>query len=115
MNPKQKSMIIGVVLGGVLGALGGYLFTRGLDLPHDEEEAMGLSLRSVPPGEMVRLFISIMGVLRGVAELGERVLDPGDPGADPLRAGQRLGEALERWCADGLLRGFASSLAASRR
>jgi hypothetical protein len=27
----------------------------------------------VPPGEMVALFISIMGVLRGVAELGERL------------------------------------------
>jgi hypothetical protein len=73
MNHKQKSMIIGAVLGGVLGALGGYLFTRGLDLPREEEEDQGLSLRSVPPGEMVRLLISIMGVLRGVAELGERL------------------------------------------
>lgn len=73
MNSKQKSLIIGAVLGGVMGALGGYLFTRGLDLPREEEEETGLSLRSVPPGEMVRLFISIMGVLRGIAELGERL------------------------------------------
>jgi hypothetical protein len=73
MNPKQKSMVIGAILGGVLGALGGYLFTRGLDLPREEEEPKGLSLRSVPPGEMVKLAISIMGVLRGVAELGERL------------------------------------------
>lgn len=73
MNPKQKSMIIGAVLGAVLGGLGGYLFTRGLDLPRIEEEEQGLSLRSVPPGEMVKLFISVMGVLRGVAELGERI------------------------------------------
>jgi hypothetical protein len=72
MNPKQKSMIIGAVLGAALGALGGYLFTRGLDLPN-EEESRQLSLRSVPPGEMVKLFIAIMGVLRGVAELGERL------------------------------------------
>jgi len=73
MNPRQKSIIIGAVLGGVLGALGGYLFTRGLDLPRGEPEEKGLSLRSVPPGEMVKLFIAIMAVLRGVAELGERL------------------------------------------
>jgi hypothetical protein len=73
MNPKQKSMIIGAVFGAALGALGGYLFTRGLDLPREEEPSRGLSLRSVPPGEMVRLFISTLGVLRGIAELGERL------------------------------------------
>jgi hypothetical protein len=73
MNPKQKSIIIGAVLGAAMGAVGGYLFTRGLDLPREEEEPHGLSLKSVPPGEMVKLFISIMGVLRGIAELGERL------------------------------------------
>lgn len=73
MNPKQKSMVIGAVVGGLLGAAGGYLFTRGLELSPEEEEAHGLSLRSIPPGEMVKLFIAIMGVLRGIAELGERL------------------------------------------
>lgn len=73
MNPKQKSMIIGAVLGAALGAVGGYLFTRGLELPREEEASRALSLRRVPPGEMVALFISVMGVLRGLAELGERV------------------------------------------
>ena len=73
MNPRQKSMIIGGVLGALMGVLGGYLFTRGLELPREEEESQRLSLRSVPPGEMVKLFIAIMGVLRGVAELGERM------------------------------------------
>lgn len=73
MNPRQKSMVIGAILGALLGALGGYLFTRGLDLPREEEETRGLSLRSVPPGEMVKLGIGIMGVLRGIAELGERL------------------------------------------
>jgi hypothetical protein len=73
MNAKQKSMIIGAILGATMGALGGYLFTRGLDLPREDEEPQGLSLRSVPPGEMVKLFIAIMTVLRGVAELGERL------------------------------------------
>jgi hypothetical protein len=73
MNPKQKSVVMGAALGALLGALGGYLFTRGLELPREEEEPQGLSLRSVPPGDMVRLLISIMAVLRSVAELGERL------------------------------------------
>lgn len=73
MNAKQKSVIMGAIFGAALGAVGGYLFTRGLDLPREKEKSQGLSLRSVPPGEMVALFISVMGVLRGIAELGERV------------------------------------------
>jgi hypothetical protein len=73
MNARQKSMFIGAILGAAMGALGGYLFTRGLDLPREDEEPQELSLRSVPPGEMVKLFIAIMTVLRGVAELGERI------------------------------------------
>ncbi len=74
MNPRQKSVVVGAILGAILGAVGGYLFTRGLELPREEEgKAQALSLRSVPPGEVVKLFISIMGVLRGIAELGERL------------------------------------------
>jgi hypothetical protein len=73
MNSRQKSMIIGGILGAVVGVLGGYLFTRGLDVPTEEQPPQKLSLKSVPPGEMVKLAISIMGVLRGVAELGERL------------------------------------------
>ena len=73
MNLRQKSLIGGALLGAVLGAVGGYLFTRGLDLPREEEEAQGITLKSVPPGEMVKVFIAIMVVLRGIAELGERL------------------------------------------
>jgi len=73
MNLRQKSLIGGALLGAVLGAVGGYLFTRGLDLPREEEEAQGITLNSVPPGEMVKVFIAIMVVLRGIAELGERL------------------------------------------
>ena len=73
MKVRQKSMIVGAILGAALGALGGYLFTRGLEMPREEEPPQGLSLRSIPPGEMVKLFIATMGVLRGIAELGERL------------------------------------------
>ena len=73
MNPKQQSIIIGAVVGAAIGAVGGFLFTRGLDLPREEEESRGLSLKRIPPGAVVGLFIAVMGVLRGVAELGETV------------------------------------------
>jgi hypothetical protein len=73
MNLRQKSLIGGAVLGAVLGAVGGYLFTRGVDMPREEEEAQGITLRSIPPGEMVKVFIAVMVVLRGIAELGERL------------------------------------------
>ena len=72
MNAKQKSVIVGAILGAALGALGGYLFTRGLDMS-PERGSQELSLRSVPPGEMVKTVIAIMAVLRGIAELGERL------------------------------------------
>ena len=73
MNTQQKSMLIGALLGAVVGAAGGYLFSRGLDMPRPEEGTQRLSLRSVPPGELAKLGLSIMAVLRGVAEMGERV------------------------------------------
>ena len=71
MNIQQKSLIVGAILGATLGALGGYLFTRGLDVPREEEE--GFSLSSLPPGAIVALLISVMAVLRGIAELGDQI------------------------------------------
>ena len=72
MNNQQKSIVFGAILGAVIGALGGFLFTRGLDMPR-KEESTGLSLRSISPGDMVKVFIAILAVLRGVAELGEQI------------------------------------------
>jgi len=73
MNPKQKSLIVGALLGAAVGALGGYLFTRGVAVVEEENRSQELPVRRVPPGEIVRLVISILGVLRGIAELGERI------------------------------------------
>jgi len=73
MNTQQKTMFFGALIGAVLGAMGGYLFSRGLDMPRAEEGGQRLSLRSVPPGELAKLGLSVMGVLRGIAELGERL------------------------------------------
>ena len=69
MNAKQKSVIIGAILGAGLGALGGYLFTR--DLETDEEGyTRAISMESVRAGDVVKLLIATLGVLRGVADLG---------------------------------------------
>jgi len=73
MNTQQKTMFVGALIGAVLGAVGGYLFSRGLDMPRAEEDTQRLSLRSVPPGELAKLGLSVMGVLRGIAEMGERL------------------------------------------
>jgi hypothetical protein len=74
MNTQQKTMLFGALIGAILGVVGGYLFSRGLDMPREEEEGeQRLSLRSVPPGELAKLGLSVMGVLRGIAELGERL------------------------------------------
>lgn len=73
MNSRQKSMIIGSILGAALGALGGYLFTRRFELAEGSVETRALSLRAVPPGDAAKLIIAIIGVLRGVAELGDRI------------------------------------------
>jgi hypothetical protein len=72
MNPKQKSMLVGALLGAGLGALGGFLFARSATVGMEEEEPTEISLQGIAPGEMVKLAISIMGVLRSVAEMGER-------------------------------------------
>jgi F0F1-type ATP synthase assembly protein I len=72
MNPRQKSIVVGAILGGSIGALAGYLFARGAENVRGEQALTTLSLKSVPGGEVVKLLISVMAVLRSIAELGER-------------------------------------------
>jgi hypothetical protein len=73
MNSKQQSIIIGAIVGAAVGALAGFLFTRNYAETGDGEEVRALSLRSVPAGDVVKLFIAVLGVLRGIADLGERM------------------------------------------
>jgi NhaP-type Na+/H+ or K+/H+ antiporter len=68
MSAKSQSILIGAIIGAGLGALGGYLFTRGLDEP-EEEESLALVAQSVHASDALKLIIAIMGVLRGVSAL----------------------------------------------
>jgi hypothetical protein len=72
MNPNTKSIFVGALIGAALGALGGYLFARSAVAGLENAEELELSLQGASPGEMVKLAISVMGVLRSVAELGQR-------------------------------------------
>jgi hypothetical protein len=73
MTRIQRSLIIGALVGAALGVVGGYLFSRGMDLAEEENRSRSLSLRSVPPRQAVGLFTAVLAVFRGIAELGESI------------------------------------------
>jgi hypothetical protein len=70
MTLSQRSILVGAILGAGLGALGGYLFARGLD-ENGETESLAVAARSVHAGDVIKLIIAIMGVLRGISALRE--------------------------------------------
>ena len=65
MNSRNKTLIIGGLVGSALGVLAAWLYMR----TAREEEAV--PPQAVPPGKMVKLGLSIMEVLRQVTALGE--------------------------------------------
>jgi len=65
MNSRSKTLIIGGLVGGAMGALAAWLYMR----TAREDDA---AVQAVPTGKMVRLGLSIMEVLRQVTTLGER-------------------------------------------
>jgi hypothetical protein len=65
MNSRNKTFIIGGLIGGALGVLAAWLYVRAAR----EKEAV--PPQPVPPGKMVKLGLSIMEVLRQVTALGE--------------------------------------------
>lgn len=70
MNIRQKSLLAGAMLGAVIGAMAGWLFSRGLEVPTAERLS---PKKSVPPAELAKIGLGVMGVLRSVAELGEKL------------------------------------------
>ncbi|MBC8263996.1 MAG: hypothetical protein H8E47_07715 [Anaerolineales bacterium] len=65
MNSRNKTLIIGGVVGSALGILAAWLYVRAA-----REEAE--SPQAVPPGKMVKLGLSVMEVLRQVTALSEQ-------------------------------------------
>jgi hypothetical protein len=66
MSLRNKTLIIGGLVGSALGVLAAWLYVRAAR----EDEAK--PPEAVPPGKMVKLGLSIMEVLRQVTALGER-------------------------------------------
>ena len=73
MTRIQKSLIVGALVGAALGVVGGYLFSRGMDIAEGENRSRSFSLRAVPPRQAVGLFTAVLAVFRGIAELGENI------------------------------------------
>jgi len=65
MSLRNKTLIIGGLVGSALGILAAWLYVQAA---REDEEAP----RAIPAGKTVKLGLSIMEVLRQVTALGER-------------------------------------------
>ena len=74
MGSRTKALIIGGVAGAALGVAAAWLFIRSVE----EEEALAIegaaegavAPRSIGVGQVMRLGVSILGVLRQIIDLG---------------------------------------------
>lgn len=74
MGSRTKALIIGGVAGAALGVAAAWLFIRSVE----EEEALAIeeaaegavAPRSIGAGQVMRLGVSILGVLRQIIDLG---------------------------------------------
>lgn len=64
MNSRNKTLIIGGLVGSALGILAAWLYVK---TSGEEEEAP----QALPTGKMVKLGLSVMEILRQVTALGE--------------------------------------------
>jgi len=76
MASRTKALIIGGVAGAALGVAAAWLFMRSIE----EEEALAIegaaegviAPRTIGVGQVVRLGVSILGILRQIVELGRQ-------------------------------------------
>ena len=66
MNLRNKTLVIGGLVGSALGILAAWLYVRAT-----RETEVRETTQPVPPGKMVKLGLSVMEVLRQVTALGE--------------------------------------------
>ncbi len=75
MGSQTKALIIGGVAGAALGVAAAWLFVRSVE---EEQEALAIegagegavAPRSIGVGPVVRVGVSILGVLRQIVDLG---------------------------------------------
>ena len=67
MNLRTRVMVIGGLVGGLIGVLAAQLYLRSAEEAPEEETE--LRLRSLEPGDMIKLTLSVLGVLRLVDSL----------------------------------------------
>ena len=73
MGSRIKALIIGGVAGAALGVAAVWLFMRSVEeeaLAMEEAGEGAVAPRSIGVGPMVRLGVSILGVLRQIVDLG---------------------------------------------
>ncbi len=68
MEKRTQVMIIGGALGGLIGVLAAHMYVRSLERKGQDRD---LELRSIEPGDLIKLTLSILGVLRLVDRLGK--------------------------------------------
>ena len=68
MDKRTQVMIIGGALGGVIGVLAAHMYLRSLERGGEESE---LEMPAVEPGDLIKLTLSILGVLKLVDRLGK--------------------------------------------
>ena len=69
MDTRTRVMIIGGVLGGLIGVLAAQLFLRSAERKAGDEGEV--SPPSLEPGELIKLTLSVLGVLKLVDRLSE--------------------------------------------
>jgi hypothetical protein len=75
MGSRTKALIIGGVAGAALGVAAVWLFMRSVEeeaLAMEEAGEEAVAPRSIGVGPMVRLGVSILGVLRQIVDLGRQ-------------------------------------------
>jgi hypothetical protein len=69
METRTRVMIIGGILGGLIGVLAAQLFLRSAERRAEEEGETNLP--SLEPGDMIKLTLSVLGVLKLVDSLSK--------------------------------------------
>ncbi len=67
MDKRTQVMIVGGALGGVIGVLAAHVYVRSLERTAREEGE--LDSPSLEPGDLIKLTLSVLGVLKMVDRL----------------------------------------------